>query len=278
MVDKPVGPSSFDVIRKIRKLSGIKKIGHAGTLDPLASGLLVICFGRYTKLAGLLTDDNKIYEAEVLLGITTSTDDAEGEVIDQKRVDVTEEMIKEALQAFVGRIEQRPPHFSAIKIDGQRSYKLARENRPVELKPRAINIFSLELNAVDLPRLSLTAHCSKGTYIRSLARDIGSTLGCGAHASNIRRISSGGFLVNQALDLDALSYEKIKGSLLFGKNALAQIEQVEISEHDREHIIHGRPFLSPIQFLGDVALATCQEHIVAIMRKENDRPMVARVI
>lgn len=275
LVDKPIGPSSFDVIRKIKKVTGIKKIGHAGTLDPLASGLMVICLGRYTKLAGVLTDSSKVYQAEVTLGVKTTTDDTEGEVIEENAVNVERDALLKVVDTFKGEIEQRPPNFSAVKINGQRAYKLARADLPVEIKARAVNIIELSIEKIEMPRFTIQVHCSKGTYIRSLARDIGQKLRCGAHASMIRRISSGGFFVKDAVKLEEVVKESL--NILSGAKDLRRIEQVEVSAFDRDHIVHGRP-ISLAKINNNVALAVCEGELIAILRLENEKTLVARVI
>lgn len=278
LVDKPTGPSSFAVINKLRKITGIKKIGHAGTLDPLASGLLVICFGRYTKLAGLLTASDKIYEAEITLGITTATDDAEGEVILKKTVSASLEDVKSAALSFKGSIDQMPPRFSAIKVNGKRAYLLARSNQEVQLQKRSVTIFDLVVEDIALPKVSVRMHCSKGTYVRSLARDLGEKLGCGGYASKIRRIKSGEFSLLDSINLDDLTKDFVLQKLQTGKNALnGALETVAINAHERDNIIHGRPFFSD-KVLNDIALATFEDEIVAILRNVEGKAEVCRVI
>ncbi len=278
LVDKPVGPSSFDVIRKLKKISGIKKIGHAGTLDPLASGLLVICFGRYTKLAGVFTDCSKVYQAEITLGVTTTTDDGEGEVIERCAVNLPTSMEK-ILDEFRGEISQRPPNFSAIKINGKRAYQLARNDVAIEIAERQVNIHELLLEKIETDNLYVQVHCSKGTYIRSLARDIGAKLGCGGHASMIRRISSSGFHVKDAIALNEVNNKEIiLERLLTGTSAIGEIEKVSITKFDKENIVHGRPFNGPICFSSNLALAAYEDDLIAIMRQDQGRCFVARVI
>lgn len=278
LVDKPVGPSSFDVIRKLKKISGIKKIGHAGTLDPLASGLLVICFGRYTKLAGVFTDCSKIYQAKITLGITTTTDDGEGEVIERRAVNLPIS-IEKILDEFRGEIFQRPPNFSAIKINGKRAYKLARNDQVVEIAERQVNIHELLLEKIEDNNLHIQVHCSKGTYIRSLAKDIGAKLDCGGHASMIKRVSSSGFHVKDAMALDEVcSKEIILERLLVGISAVGEIEKVAINKFDKENIVHGRPFNGPIKFSSNLAVAVYENELIAIMRQDQGRYFVTRVI
>lgn len=233
LIDKQIGLSSFDVIRKIRKITGQKKIGHSGTLDPLASGLLIICLGKYTKFCGYLTSSNKAYECEIYFGISTNTDDQEGEVLAQKSVEqLLQSDVVQALNSFTGLIKQSPPKFSAIKINGQRAYAKARDGEDFLIEPREVEIKKLEPLDINLPKLRLLVECSKGTYIRSLARDLGEKLGVGAHASEIRRIKSGNFMVEQAMNLEDLSLESLPKNLLKGREALSEMPQIELLESE----------------------------------------------
>lgn len=278
VIDKPKGPTSFDVIRKVRKLAKTKKVGHAGTLDPLASGLLIVCLGRYTKLIPLLMDGSKVYETVVTLGITTTTDDAEGEIIKQTNVSCSLEQIKDALGEFRGPIKQRPPIHSAIKIDGQKAYTLARNNKAVTLAEREVEIFTLSLNNWSPPDLTLTIHCSKGTYIRSIARDLGEKLSVGGYAKEIRRLQSGGFNVKDALSFHDLSDEMIERNLITDCGRFLGIETIQISEEDKAHATCGRKLSSHINFNSDMALATYNNMPIAILAKESNTILLKRVI
>ncbi|MBI2975522.1 MAG: tRNA pseudouridine(55) synthase TruB, partial [Chloroflexi bacterium] len=204
IVDKPSGPTSHDVVYKVRKWSNERRIGHAGTLDPMATGVLVLCMGPATRLAEYLLNGDKRYRAVVRLGQTTDTYDAQGRVLDSRPVDCTPEQIESALAAFRGAIEQTPPAFSAIQVNGQRAYDLARRGQAPDLKPRAITIHSLTLVGWSAPDATLEVACSAGTYIRSLAHDLGQALGCGAHLVALRRTAAGQFSVHQAVALDRL--------------------------------------------------------------------------
>jgi tRNA pseudouridine55 synthase len=204
LVDKPAGPTSHDVIARLRRLSGIRRIGHAGTLDPLATGLLLVCVGRATRLLEYLLDQPKRYEAVLCLGQRTDTFDAEGTILAERPVEVTLPDIEVALERFRGPIVQRAPAFSAVKRDGVPLYKLARQGLDVERPAREVTIYDLTLNAWHSPSLHLDVTCSSGTYIRSLADDVGQTLGCGAYLSDLRRTAVGTFLVADAVPLDAL--------------------------------------------------------------------------
>lgn len=204
LVDKPLGVTSNFALQKVKRLLEAAKAGHAGTLDPLASGLLIALFGEATKFAGLLLESDKEYLAMVKLGETTSTGDAEGKLLEVKAVSVTERQVGEALTRFQGEIEQIPPMHSALKRDGVPLYKLARRGESVERRPRRVRILELELLDFKKPFLNIRVRCSKGTYVRTLAEDIGAALGCGAHLAGLRRTGSGRFRVDDAIPVAAL--------------------------------------------------------------------------
>ena len=222
LLDKPVGLSSNRALQEAKKLLGAKKAGHAGTLDPLASGLLLVLFGEATKFAGPMLDADKEYRATVKLGVTTSTADAEGTVLEQKPVDVAPDEVAATLARFRGTIEQLPPMHSALKRDGVPLYKLARAGRTVERRPRQIEIFELELLRAELPLLEVRVRCSKGTYIRTLAEDIGAALGTGAHLAALRRTASGRFTLKDAVTLEALQALRDRRSALLPLGALLE--------------------------------------------------------
>ncbi|OAB61307.1 hypothetical protein AY599_28625 [Leptolyngbya valderiana BDU 20041] len=206
LLDKPSGITSNAALGRAKRVLGIRKAGHTGTLDPMASGLLVLCFGEATKVSGFLLDADKAYEAEATLGMTTDSEDAEGEVLDERAVpDFSIDDIESALEAFRGPIDQVPPMHSALKHQGKRLYELARKGEVVERPPRAVVIHALDCLDWSSPRLRLKVRCSKGTYIRSLVRDLGEALGCGAHLSALRRTLSSPFDIADAISLDALS-------------------------------------------------------------------------
>ena len=192
---KPVGITSMDALRQVKRLTGQrKKVGHAGTMDPLARGVLPICFGQATRLMEYVVDGRKRYRMEVELGATTQTYDSEGEVTRIREPDyVTPELVEAAVLPFVGEIEQLPPMYSAIKIDGQRLYKLARAGVEVERKPRPVEIFEIRLVAFELPRITLDVECGRGVYMRSLAHDLGSALQCGGYVTDLERRYCAGF-------------------------------------------------------------------------------------
>jgi tRNA pseudouridine55 synthase len=202
ILDKPVGLSSNAALQKAKKLLGARKAGHAGTLDPLASGLLLLLFGEATKFAGPLLDADKEYLASVKLGEKTSTGDAEGEVLERK--DVPASIDRSVLDRFLGDIEQIPPMYSALKRDGVPLYKLARKGETVVREPRRVRIAELELLAFDTPLMKFRVRCSKGTYVRTLAEDIAVALGSVGHLAALSRVASGGFRLDEAVTLAAL--------------------------------------------------------------------------
>ena len=206
IIDKPTGITSHDVVWKVRKLFGTKKVGHTGTLDPLASGVLVVLIGRAAKAAEYLVCDDKKYSATLRLGLTTDTEDITGEVLTTHVGDLPKQnAVIDACSKFVGNIKQIPPMYSALKVDGKKLYELAREGKTVEREARDITVFSLEATPADaLSDYTLDVHCSSGTYIRTLCADIGASLGCGGVMASLRRTSAGGFDIDDATTLDAL--------------------------------------------------------------------------
>jgi tRNA pseudouridine55 synthase len=208
LLDKPLGWSSNDALQKVKWLLRAEKAGHTGTLDPLATGVLPLCFGAATKFSQLQLDADKTYEAVARLGLKTSTGDAEGEVIEERPVHVTEEAIRQVVPRFAGPIRQVPPMHSALKKDGRALYEYARAGLEVEREPREVTIheLSVSLDGSDEARkaIKMIVKCSKGTYIRTLGEDIGEALGCGAHLSALRRVETGGFHVSQCVTLQAL--------------------------------------------------------------------------
>ena len=208
LLDKPIHWTSFDVVRKLRGILQIKKIGHAGTLDPLATGLLIVCTGKFTKKINEFMAQEKEYTGTITLGSVTPSFDLETEPEQFKEYAfLTEEVIRQTTTQFTGEIEQYPPIYSALKKDGVALYTLARKGIDVVVEPRKITIHSFEITEIQLPIISFKVVCSTGTYIRSLANDFGAILGCGAHLSSLRRTRIGEFSVNDAIDLEVLMNE-----------------------------------------------------------------------
>ena len=205
LVDKPAGMTSHDIVDLIRRNFGIKKAGHAGTLDPAATGLLVILTGKATKLSSKFMAGDKEYEAVITLGKKTDSGDIEGKVLAEADcAHLTAEKIREVFKGFEGETEQVPPMFSAIQIKGKRLYRLARKGEEVPREPRKIHIKELTINKIELPCVHFTVRCSKGTYIRKLCDDIGDKLGCGSYLSGLRRTASGEFILKDSIDIEGL--------------------------------------------------------------------------
>ena len=218
LVDKPSGLTSHDVVYHLRRKLQMKKIGHAGTLDPMATGLLVMLIGKATRISQYLISVDKVYEGEATLGVVTDSQDAQGEVMETRIVPVLSETeVRDTMKSFLGDQYQMPPMHSAIKIGGVPLYKMARKGEEIEREPRFIRIASFDLNSFTLPTLTFTVHCTKGTYVRTIAHDLGKKLGCGAHLSSLRRTGSGKFNISQCLPLEqieALSLTEIEKRLI----------------------------------------------------------------
>lgn len=209
LVDKPVGKTAFSLVGRLRKLLNIKKIGHAGTLDPFATGVMVMLIGRkYTKLSDMFLNEDKEYVAELHLGVATDSFDNEGTVVGESDYVPSFEEIEAAISKFQGDIQQVPPMFSAKKINGKKLYELARKGQTVERKPVTIWV-ETHLMHYEYPKLSIHVTCSKGTYIRSIADDMGKMLGCGAHLTNLQRTRSGRYRINECLEGDRLFGDEI---------------------------------------------------------------------
>lgn len=213
-VYKEKGYTSHDVVAKLRGIVGQKKIGHTGTLDPDAVGVLPVCLGRATKVCDLLTDKDKVYEAVLLLGKETDTQDTSGEVLVSKDTDhLTEGEVREVILSFIGDYEQIPPMYSALKVNGKKLYELAREGKVIERKARPVKILDIQILEMDLPRVRMTVSCSKGTYIRTLCHDIGQKLSCGGCMEELKRTKVSCFDIKESLTLDQIRMKKDKGVL-----------------------------------------------------------------
>jgi tRNA pseudouridine55 synthase len=212
-VNKPEDKTSFNIVAWLKRLTGEKHVGHAGTLDPIATGVLPICFGQATRVARFLTESSKTYLAQIELGATTDTFDRQGKIIERGDINgITVNQIEEALTAFQGAVKQVPPTYSALKHHGRRYYELARAGIPIKPKPRQVEIANLELISCQLPLVTINVECSKGTYIRSLAHDIGQRLRCGAHLKNLTRLRCGPFHIEDALYLPQIEEAFHKGT------------------------------------------------------------------
>jgi len=252
LLDKPLGISSNAALQQVKNIFRASKAGHTGSLDPLADGLLPICFGAATKISAYLLDANKRYRVKVKLGVTTTTADAEGEIVETRPYDdITEQKITTALKGFAGEIQQLPPMYSALKHKGERLYKLARKGIEVEREHRAVTIHEINLLSIDLPEFELDVKCSKGTYIRTLAEDIGEQLGCGAHVSALRRTEVGPFGVDGMVDMTAIETAAKQGMdsldqlLLPIDSAVADWPEIQLSADAAYYLRQGQPVLVP---------------------------------
>ncbi len=243
-INKPLGITSHDVVYRLRRILNIKKIGHTGTLDPDASGVLPMCIGKGTKLAELLTANDKQYLAQMTLGAITDTQDASGEVLKRFDVNVSEEEIIKTVQTFVGEIEQIPPMYSAIKIDGKKLYELAREGKTVQRKARKVTIHNIEVKNIDLSQktVSMVVDCTKGTYIRTLCEDIGTRLGCGGYMSGLVRTKSGRFNIEEAYDLDTIAQMAESNDFRFltpVEEAMPEYDKIILAERNAKKVQNG---------------------------------------
>ncbi|MDT5090519.1 MAG: tRNA pseudouridine55 synthase [Mycobacterium sp.] len=281
IVDKPAGLTSHDVVGRCRRLFGTRRVGHAGTLDPMATGVLVIGIERATKILGLITETSKSYSATVRLGQSTSTEDAEGDITQQVSArEVTDEGIEAAIAGLRGDIAQIPSAVSAIKVDGQRAYRLVREGHVVELAARPVRIDRFEMLAVrrhdELVDVDVVVDCSSGTYIRALARDIGAALAVGGHLTALRRTRVGRFGIDRARTLDELT-EKPTLSLTLDEACLEVFSHRQVTDDEADAVANGRA-LSPVGIDGVYAAHTVAGRVIALLRDEGSRTKSVVVI
>jgi tRNA pseudouridine55 synthase len=243
LLDKPLGYSSNQALQKIKWLYQAEKAGHTGTLDPLATGLLPICLGEATKFAQYLTDADKSYIATIKLGVTTTTGDAEGEVVESRPVDVTRQRFEGVCQQFLGEISQVPPMYSALKHEGKALYEYARKGMEIERKARQVQIMEIATLRFEGSVAKIAVTCSKGTYIRMLAEDIGRELACGAHLIALRRTATAGYELNEAYTLDqieAMTLEQRDKNLMPVDSAIDDLPKVELSEDQAYYLLQGQ--------------------------------------
>lgn len=241
---KEKGFTSHDVVAVVRKTLHMKKVGHTGTLDPDAEGVLPICVGKGTKLADIIMDGRKTYRAVLHLGVTTTTEDASGEILEEKPVIFDENKIQETIKAFIGTLEQVPPMYSAVKINGKKLYELAREGKEVERKARKITVFDIRIRCFIPPcQVEMDVDCSKGTYIRTLCADIGKALGCGGHMACLVRTATGAFSLENAIKLgelkDIAEAGQLESVLLRLEDALKEYTRVLVSENSVKLLYNG---------------------------------------
>ena len=252
LLDKPLGVTSNAALQQVKRLYRAAKAGHTGNLDPLATGLLPICFGEATKISSFLLDSDKRYVGTIKLGVITRTADAEGEVLETRPVgDYSEAQIREVLDRFTGQIEQVPPMHSAVKVNGTPLYKLAHKGMEIERKPRTVTIYSIALLRHEGDELEIEIHCSKGTYVRTLAEEIGEALGCGGHLSALRRTASGPFTLDEAVTMEQIEaaaeqgFEALDALLLPIERALDDWPAVNLTDNSAYYVQQGQPVLVP---------------------------------
>ena len=237
---KPEGLTSFDVVRQVRKICGTSKVGHTGTLDPLASGVLPICIGKGTKLVDYIMEGRKTYRAELKLGQVTDTYDREGKVIRENSYEhISKEVIENVINSFQKEYSQIPPMYSAIKINGKKLYDLARQGIEVERKGRNVVIYKVEILNINKPFVEFRVLCSKGTYIRSLCYDIGETLGCGAYMTKLEREATGTFNIENSINIEDLNRDKLEASLISLEDSLGDYPYIKVSEKFEKLLING---------------------------------------
>lgn len=242
-VYKPKGMTSHDVVSFVRRQLKMKRVGHTGTLDPMATGVLPILIGNATKLSDIIMADEKKYKARVILGITTDTDDSTGEIIQKKDISVTEEEIRDVVKSFIGEIEQIPPMYSAIKVDGQKLYQLARRGVEIERKARTVKIYDIKISNFAGNSFDMVVHCGKGTYIRALCRDIGDALGTGAVMDELERTMSGIFTKENSYTFEEIETTvengEIEKILMKADDVLGQFLRVDVTEEYAQKIKNG---------------------------------------
>ena len=276
-VYKPKGLTSFDVVARMRRLTGIKQIGHTGTLDPFATGVLPVCIGKATKLIEYLPDD-KEYIAKVQFGANTDTYDLEGEITEKFDKQVTAWKVETALKNFEGEIEQIPPIYSAIKVNGKKLYDYARKGQNVEIKPRGVNIYQIKL--IDFDTAAQTAvikvACSKGTYIRSIAYDLGKILGCGGYLTALERTKAGCFHVEDAVGLEDLTPENIQMNLINPIKVMPQMKYV-LNDNEKNDVIHGRSIMLTKGIFTPVVFFVYGDRMIGVGQADGQRISVKKV-
>ena len=250
VIRKEKGYTSHDVVAKLRGILHMKKIGHTGTLDPAAEGVLPVALGRGTRLVELLTEKEKTYEAVLRLGVSTDTQDMTGTILSEKPVTVTEEEVRETVASFVGEQMQVPPMYSALKVGGKKLYELAREGKTIERKPRPVVFYEIRILDMDLPLVRISVTCSKGTYIRTLCHDIGEKLGCGAAMESLLRTKVGRFTLDDAITLaqteEAVKKGTIESKILGIEEILAEYPRVCCTKEGDRLLANGNPLVQAL--------------------------------
>lgn len=277
VIDKPAGMTSHDVVDRVRRVLGTRKVGHAGTLDPDATGLLVIGVGRATRLLAYAQQTPKRYRAVARFGITTTTQDASGEVTTERSAEVTAADIDNILEVFTGEIKQVPPMVSSVKVGGERLYKKARRGEEIERVPRAVTVYALNMLEFDPvgPTATLDVTCSAGTYVRTLVHDIGESLGCGAHLAALRRVENAGFATADAIALDNVE----TGHLRPLADAVRALRMIEVDESDAGLIASGRALApSPDVAEGEAVALSRAGTLLAVYRRRGETLVADRVL
>jgi len=280
-IDKPAGMTSHDVVARVRRLSGQRRVGHAGTLDPMATGVLVVCIGKATRIIEYLTETTKAYHATVHLGLVTDTWDAEGTIIAKTPCEhVQRSDLDAAMNAFEGEIEQIPPMYSALKRNGQPLYRLARQGITVERAPRKITIHAIDVVDWASPLVTLDIVCSKGTYVRAIAHDLGQSLGVGAHLAALRRTAVGAFRIQEAVTLDQLEAEREQGQwrrhLMPLHDALTHMPAVTVVEETIQCLRYGQAVSLDIEAKGPLLCAYDEAHQLIAVLQPGDEPGIWR--
>jgi tRNA pseudouridine55 synthase len=271
VVDKPVGMTSHDIVQIIRAGTNIRRAGHTGTLDPRASGVLVVLLGPAVRLSEYVSASDKRYQAIIELGVATNTYDGDGEVTRRSAVDISIEEFETTLKGFIGEIEQKPPAYSAIKLQGRKAYDMARNGEEVDIEPRMIKVYNLELLEWDPPEAVVDVYCSSGTYVRSLAHDLGEQLGCGANLIGLRRTKSGQFALRDAVALRKLQEAFTTGDwykyVIPAAEALGDWPSIELTNEQVDEVRHGHRITSELDVPeGKLARAITQQgELVALM-------------
>jgi tRNA pseudouridine55 synthase len=273
VIDKPSGPTSFDVVRRVRGLLRVKKVGHTGTLDPTATGVLPVCVGEATKIAGFILEGDKAYDAVIRLGEETDTLDAAGKIVRELPVpELTAEKVEAALARFRGTFDQVPPMYSAIKVEGKRLYELARAGETIERRPRQVTVHALVLRDLSAREITVSVRCSKGFFVRSLAQELGEALGTVAHLKALRRTHSGPFQLGQAMPLEQLEKlapnereAAVRARLVPMVDALAELPSLRVNEAEARKVAHGVPLEVPAKVTGRVrVISAADERLLAV--------------
>ncbi len=289
VIDKPQGPTSFEVVRRVRSALGLKRAGHTGTLDPMATGVLPVCLGEATKLAGLLTEGDKAYDAVVRLGVVTDTQDVTGTVVETHPVPpLSTELLEAALEKFRGTFSQVPPMYSAVKVKGKRLYERARAGESVERTPRRVTVYALVLRDFSASECTLSVRCSKGFFVRTLAEELGRALGCGGTLKSLRRTASGPFALDRSLPLSQVEALGVAGPggraqlearIIPMADALPEFPVVRVSESDVSRVVHGVPLvLEPSVPAGRVRVLGPDGALLAVGEVHEGRLGYVRVV